>query len=124
MASPNTKTKKNYNKSVFMIKTVRVLAVFFISIFFVFLYRIKVSPGDKVPIVFVVSFVVSVVFGLAWLLMVCPRCDKLFFQKQKNSFLIGNTFLNPFSNKCLNCGLSLKYEKQPIKGKNKDVEVE
>ena len=100
--------EKKYDSYLKMIRVVRFIAITFIVLFFLFMFNIDRIPFNQIGVLGVIIFAVTAIMTLFWLLMVCPRCDKLFFQKHLNSVLLVNTFMNPLSNKCLNCGLHLK----------------
>lgn len=63
--------------------------------------RQVVPKRDWVTLTMLLGMGLTCISGLRWTLSVCPGCGNLFFVKSYWS--------NPFSRKCLHCGLPLRH---------------
>jgi peptidoglycan/LPS O-acetylase OafA/YrhL len=76
--------------------------------------------ATHLPVFFIFAYMASIgIFALVLNFSKCPRCNHYFLYRakpgtfgdignEKLGLLLGVGYINPFSNKCLNCGLSLK----------------
>lgn len=115
--------KRNYRRALLMARVIRYIAMTLIILLVVLMLIASCINLHHVDVILFLGYIFAIAFCLFWMFSVCPRCNKLLFQKQSDRLMPERLSINPFSDKCVNCGLHFREKDFIVKAEKPDKNV-